>query len=403
MKRKIKKKIIAGFLIFLALLLISRFGGLFSIFQPIVGAGNIYQYIGSASKSGLIDHSQEAIIKTPKSTFKFITRAFYCDTCCFVPPRGGANILGVKGCYYGIEVYKDGQLIENLMRPSDANYVATCTSSMPSIENMPMYSSPIMRTYADNGRIVKDARGFTEDFAPEERTGVSVQFKDQENGQCGVVNFYKLELPKDAIDLEFFLLKDSYNVGDKIDFKLKAVNKLNMDLYGNIKIEYELPTILGTFKKTEEKTAILKQGENIFDFSILASRATEELIIKPSVDIEIPTAGFSGVNIIFEDIGQKPYNYKESFLWGTEIENPKTIKIGMPATPSCKEGDIKNFACKNNKQVEWCSCKNEAWSCIDSPENQCKETNYFIFAVIILALLIAGLGLFLLLKKILRT
>ena len=38
----------------------------------------------------------------------------------------------------------------------------------------------------------------------------------------------------------------------------------------------------------------------------------------------------------------------------------------------CAQGEKKYYACPDGSQVEWCTCNDNVWSCINSPENQCK-------------------------------
>jgi len=51
-----------------------------------------------------------------------------------------------------------------------------------------------------------------------------------------------------------------------------------------------------------------------------------------------------------------------------EIVQPPTT------TPECKEGETKKYQCPDGTFVNWCSCYNEKWVCIISPEIACPTT-----------------------------
>lgn len=40
----------------------------------------------------------------------------------------------------------------------------------------------------------------------------------------------------------------------------------------------------------------------------------------------------------------------------------------------CREGDERRFECPGGEQVDWCRCREGRWSCIRSPETQCRDT-----------------------------
>ena len=39
----------------------------------------------------------------------------------------------------------------------------------------------------------------------------------------------------------------------------------------------------------------------------------------------------------------------------------------------CNTGEISRYTCSDGTKVEWCSCKNGIWECINSPENSCPD------------------------------
>ncbi len=56
-----------------------------------------------------------------------------------------------------------------------------------------------------------------------------------------------------------------------------------------------------------------------------------------------------------------------------EFEKETCTKDCKKGTEKCKPGDKLDYTCVDGKKISWCSCLNNEWKCISSPESQCPE------------------------------
>lgn len=338
-----KKKILIALitLILITLIGIFYYFGIFpQTFIPKGDAGNVFSYTGRIDQSWFtgknLIYSASTTIPTTKSVFRFDTRVYSGSNWINAEPM---NIQMGERCWYDVKVYKDGQLLEHVAHETGKEDISWGRV----IELVPHIDAPIERTYSDDGTIIKDKRGFPSEWQEEKKSGISVRFKDQVFSGCSIKHFYKIEIPKDIINIDISSLKPEYLEGETINLNVNIENNYNNNLLGLLKLKYEVETILGSKFKEETKEFDISQGEFNINYKIPIDKPTEELIVYPEVEVYLPTKDFSGANIVFEDVGQRPFNYKEKLLIGSEIEDPQIISIKQ--NPLIIEQDCKELGC----------------------------------------------------------
>lgn len=230
---------------------------------------------------------------------------FYCGTCLsgsqVIEDYGGAYISTTstdgtiyRGCYEKIKVYKNSQLIDTL------------------------YSEPTM--------------GESSGTYYDEVSGSGVRVDIQSNwfyaSVCSAYqNAYILIFSEDAFTIDITSPKEEYLQGEPIELEVSVVNNLNIITTGELLINYEVPTILGTKTLTVSQDVVVGIGENTFLYSIPTDEPLSLLRVKPKLVIDYPTTEISGVNYNFGTGEVVNINSEPSFIVGSVEEDWSEIQI----------------------------------------------------------------------------
>jgi hypothetical protein len=82
----------------------------------------------------------------------------------------------------------------------------------------------------------------------------------------------------------------------------------------------------------------------------------------------IPEASQYNGNII--SASSKLYQ-NGKYLFDDSLFVPYAEVYIKSSSQTCNNGDTKNYKCSDGKYVDWCSCVNREWVCVNSPENGC--------------------------------
>lgn len=121
---------------------------------------------------------------------------------------------------------------------------------------------------------------------------------------------------------------------------------------------------------------------SVLAFVIVMFSFTGKVIENDSAELETTEEGSSGDGGDSGDITSTPTQGKDCAM---EPACSGRYSIGMDENncpiyecPTCNHGTLKYYTCPNGKQVEWCFCKLGLWTCANSPEQECDDTDTLI-------------------------
>ena len=224
----------------------------------------------------------------------------------------GADSRGyvIGGCCTTTKVYKNGVLVDTINQGYSGNKAS-------------MNTAYTRREYCQDGTF--------DNCRSKNQYGLGVQpllwSAAVSPGECANrQNGYNLIIPAKAMDINISTPKTQYTQGEDVQVQVKVRNSM-ANTTGKLSIAYEVPTIIGSASKTEQQDVNLPLGDTTFSFTIPSSAVTPTLKVTPSLTINYPTAGISGVNYPFEGGSLQPVSSRPYFEIGTIVENTTTLSI----------------------------------------------------------------------------
>lgn len=313
-----------------------------AISQPIYSCKSLSSY----TKETGIDFNAPSVVYTYVDDFGCQHWSFD-DSYKFVSDYGGAYISShSSGCFYSVEVYKDGILIDKINQTGGL----------------------LQKSYSDSGNVY-------EGDLPTSESGIKVDFGDQsfytsrctDSLKCQVMHSYRIYVPKEKINIEIDSPKEEYLEGEDVDIDVNVISGYN-DLFGRLFVTYEVPTILGAKQKIDTYDNLkINKGNNIFSYKIPTVRDTDILKITPKIDIYDLTSKSSGINVIngFEEFGVERARIDKfpKIKVYSITEDTKSIKV-LPSLRACNlDSDCTSpcegitMKCLNNKCVSSGECE----------------------------------------------
>ncbi len=125
-----------------------------------------------------------------------------------------------------------------------------------------------------------------------------------------------------------------------------------------------------------DKGVIIVSGATQFD----TRRAAKVLANYDEYSLKEEEVCVIGEEGSFEDIkvkeGACPKSETPAVCGDSICEEPEKetcSKDCKKGTEKCKLGEKQDYICVDGKKISWCSCLNNEWKCINSPESQCQE------------------------------
>lgn len=220
------------------------------------------------------------------------------------------------GCYQEVDVYRNDVLVDTIY----SNFGSRS------------------KAYYDDGTISNNLYL--------DRSGVYVSTQETSwwnYPTCSAIqNSYSLLFPDDSFDLQISQSDSSYTQGEIIELFFDVENRLT-PVSASLATEYEVPSIIGTAKKTVVKNVSLALGNNRFTYSIPTDEPVRLLRVRPGITVYFPTSKVSGLNYAING-KTLPASTVETINLGTQVGewnevliNPKPIYYEKTSDP-CIEG-----------------------------------------------------------------
>lgn len=303
---KITLAVILSIILLLGILIGAYFLFIKQTILPIKTISNLIQHTGQNSV---------VTINTGTSIYKFassldsLTGSYVCDS------RG--NTCPVWGCAETIIVYRDNVKIDTIKK----GYVGDRAS-----ENNPVppYSQKI---YFDDGTYCDDSNLACFNQV---KSGVKIHpltASSYANTVCSSVdNDFVYNIKNNSFDITLSSAKGNYIQGENVSINVKVINNLAPAL-AELKLYYEVPTIIGTATKSETKEVLLNIGENNFVYNIPTDKSTVLLRVSSELLIYLPTSYFTGISFPTNILTLKSFNGVQYLLIGTIVEPTANIQI----------------------------------------------------------------------------
>lgn len=258
------------------------------------------------------------VFQVGSSVFRFEVAAdtncgyYYCGGCGSNPASCYCNRWS---CCESVHVYKDDVLVDTITQGYDGG-------GYPGYVN-PNTNYTSATYYSGNASIMINTMTSSAYYA----------------ASCNSVsNELVLGFPADSFDIEIPQPKVRYDLNEPINLEIKVLNNIG-NTTGNLILDYEVPTIIGTMTKHTTQEVTLNPGMNTFTVSIPSDKATEVMSVTPKVELNYLTTNMQYVNYNGKDVRSSP-----SISLGTMIGNMTQIMI----VPEGKEGyyRFENNTCK---------------------------------------------------------
>lgn len=194
----------------------------------------------------------------------------------------------------------------------------------------------------------------------DERLHIDIKTESQYVGaDCVmVVNDYLLLFKPNDFILNLTTPKAQAFEDEPISAQIHITNNYGEIVKGKLIINFEVPTIIGSAKKIEEKIIDVPTGKSVHNFVIPTTQITDKIIVTPRIDILMSGTRFSGVNGICYGQELTQYPTKDQSLGGCEfvkigstIEEtftlniiPKPLYLSKNANEQCPSGYVKSLA-----------------------------------------------------------
>ena len=232
---------------------------------------------------------------------------YYCGVCFgatqVIEDYGGAyvsttNSEGIinRACYQKIKVYKDNSLIDTLYSESTMG------------NNSGTYYDDVLKS------------------------GVRVDMQHSwfSNSVCSAYqNAYELYFADDSFIMNISSPKKECLQIENVELKTDVINNLNTDVEGELLINYEIPTILGTQIRTVSQGVKVLVGNNTFTSYLPIDKPLITLNVKPELKINYSTKNIDGVNYNFGTGEVVNIKSQSEFVAGTVEEDWSEIQTNI--------------------------------------------------------------------------
>jgi len=204
----------------------------------------------------------------------------------------------------------------------------------------------------------------------EERLHIDLQTGSQYlAGSCyTIINDYIFTLKPEDFELNITAMQEQVFEGQLVAVNVSIKNNYGSPILGKLTVDFEVPTTIGSAKKTEEKMLTIPIGQSDHLFTIPTTQVTDKIYATPKVDFLMKGSDFQGTNYLcygqtimkdralssceFVQIGE----IKEKTFTVNIIPKPLYIKkptTGCPIGYSentgdkslCLRDDIKSLSC----------------------------------------------------------
>ncbi|MCK5019068.1 MAG: hypothetical protein KAS32_18555 [Candidatus Peribacteraceae bacterium] len=139
------------------------------------------------------------------------------------------------------------------------------------------------------------------------------------------------------VRFDYFVTEDSFDISindfetsvfetDVVDVVIDVDNKEPIDMYGQLKVTYNLKTFFGIFNITETKDVSVNSGMNTYTFTIPTEELTENLMVTPELTVYIDSSEFQS-EIGFEGTPTTKVNTITFDTYGMLIQDIELLEI----------------------------------------------------------------------------
>ena len=169
---------------------------------------------------------------------------------------------------------------------------------------------------------------------PNNQADLLVEFHTDDQyvgGTCRtIVSDYTMQLPPQSFQLNISATKKEVVQGEIIKVNISIDNFYGKPMLANLIVDFEVPTTIGSARRTDEKIITIPTGHSEHFFEIPSQQATDKLIATPTIDFLMKGTQFSGINGICyrQEINKdKPLAGCEYVEIGTISESPFEVRI----------------------------------------------------------------------------
>lgn len=126
---------------------------------------------------------------------------------------------------------------------------------------------------------------------------IDIHTDDDYTGGCNMImSDFAYRLPSDSFVLNISANANQVFEEQPVQIKVSIENKYSQAVLGNLIVEFEVPTTIGSAKNVEEKIIDIPIGVNEYLFDIPTTQITDKLFVKPKIDLLMAGNTFLGAN-----------------------------------------------------------------------------------------------------------
>lgn len=233
-------------------------------------------------------------------------------------------------CWYKINIYKNNDLIKTLDWDTNAYKGQNRLVDLPDLRAMFMYN------YIIQPECIQASGGKCLQWATR-----SIDYRCKH-----IDNTYQFKVPIEKLDFVVEAPEQYYFESGLATVKIKVTNNWKA-LKGNLIVDYEVPTAIGSAKKRFENIVDVNLGENEFIYEVPSSKVTDQILVTPQLDILMSGSSIYGVNgmcyrgTVNQHLNECQYilvaEVKDETHTIQIIPKPIYIEVGCP-TKQCPNG-----------------------------------------------------------------
>ncbi|MCH8265098.1 MAG: hypothetical protein IIC10_06835, partial [Proteobacteria bacterium] len=186
---------------------------------------------------------------------------------------------------------------------------------------------------------------------------------DYTGGGCNmIVNDYIFKLQPEDFELNIDTVEEIVE-GKELQIIITITNKYK-PVNGNLIMQYEIPTSIGSAKDTQEQIIDIPLGVSEYKFTIQTDQITDKIFITPQLDVLMAGSEFSGANYlcygqtIQKDRALSSCDY---VLLGTVKEPTQEISV-LPSGVACSQVGCPTPSRSFQVTMCWRSPASPTWS-----------------------------------------